>query len=128
MAHGYAESKKNYSLVLGALLILTIITVLAAGINFGAPSVNVVVALVIATIKATLVALFFMHLKDDHPVNAVIFCTGAAMLAILLIFCLIDVDTRTPVRPANLAPPAGATEPLPPAEQAPEGATASQTP
>ena len=114
MAHTYAEEKRTYTVVLGALLVLTVITVLAAGINFGAPSVNVVVALAIASIKGTLVALFFMHLKDDHPVNAIIFSTGLVMLAIFLIFCLIDFDTRTPVRPANLAPPAGATGPLEP--------------
>ena len=87
MAHTYTESKRTYSMVLGALLVLTVITVLAAGINFGAPSVNVVVALAIASVKGTLVVLFFMHLKDDHPVNAVIFSTGLAMLAIFLIFC-----------------------------------------
>ena len=121
MAHTYAESKRTYSMVLGTLLVLTVITVLAAGINFGAPSVNVMVALAIASVKGTLVALFFMHLKDDHPVNAIIFSTGLAMLAIFLIFCLIDVDTRTPVRPANLAPPAGATAPLEPDSPA-EGA------
>lgn len=118
MAHTYAESKRTYTKVLGALLVLTVITVLAAGINFGAPSVNVVVALAIASIKGSLVALFFMHLKDDHPVNAVIFSTGLAMLAIFLIFCLIDVDTRTPVRPANLAPPAGAVAGEEPAGEA----------
>ncbi len=125
MAHGYAESKRNYTLVLSALLALTVMTVLAAGINFGAPSVNVVVALVIASIKASLVALFFMHLKDEHPVNAIIFVTGLAMLAIFLIFLLIDVDTRTLVRPANLAPPAGAEAPLAPVENATESTEAS---
>ena len=112
MAHGYADAKKTYTGVLGALLVLTVITVLAAGINFGSASTNVVVALVIASVKATLVALFFMHLKDEHPVNAIIFVTGLIMLAIFLIFCLVDVETRDVVRPANLAPPAGATAPL----------------
>jgi len=117
MAHGYAESVKTYSMVLGALLALTAITVFAAGIDFGAPSVNVVVALGIASVKGSLVALFFMHLKDDSPVNAVIFVTALAMLAVFLILSLIDVETRVPVRPANLAPPAGAAV-MTPAEPA----------
>ena len=108
MAHGYAESVKTYSKVLAALLTLTVITVLAAGINFGTPSVNIVVALTIASLKGALVALFFMHLKDESPVNAIIFVTALVMLAIFLIFSLIDVGSRVQVRPANLAQPAGA--------------------
>ena len=50
-----------YVSTLVALLILTAITVGASYIDFG--SGNVVIALIIATIKATIVALFFMHLR-----------------------------------------------------------------
>ena len=94
-------------MVLVMLLVLTGITVAAAGVNFGTPSVNVVVALAIASVKASLVALYFMHLRHENPLNAIIFVTALAMLAILLIFSLIDVDTRAVVRPADLrSPPA----------------------
>ncbi len=48
-----------YAKTLVALLILTGITVAASYVNFGSSAINVVVALTIATIKATLVALFF---------------------------------------------------------------------
>ncbi len=99
--HSYTRAKKTYSIVLAALLALTGITVVAAGINFGAPSVNVVVALLIASVKGSLVALFFMHLRHDPPINAVIFLTGLFMLAVFLIFILIDVDTRVPIRPIS---------------------------
>ena len=105
--HSYARAKTVNTTVLGALLALTVITVAAAGINFGSPSTNTVVALVIASAKASLVALFFMHLKYDKPINAIIFLVGVIMLAIFLIFILLDVDTRHPHRPANLAPPRG---------------------
>ncbi len=68
-----AETVK-YTITLVALLILTAITVGASYINFG-PG-NVVIALTIATIKASIVALIFMHLLHDKPVNAVIARSG----------------------------------------------------
>ena len=90
---------KTYALVLAALLMLTAVTVAAAGVRFSSPAVNVVVALGIATLKASLVALFFMHLRHDRPMNALIFTVGLVMLATLMALTLIDVDTRLPVQP-----------------------------
>ncbi len=107
----HAISTKTYAAVLGALLTLTVITVLAAGVNFGTHSVNVVVALSIASIKGTLVALYFMHLRHDKPLYAIIFATGLLFLAVLLMLCFVDIDTRDDPRPANLRPPAGGAAP-----------------
>ena len=64
------DDPKIYVYVLLVLLVLTIITVGASYIDFGEG--NVAIALFIATIKATVVALFFMHLRHDRPVNAII--------------------------------------------------------
>ena len=47
-------------------MIGTILTVWASYINFGTASANIIVALVIATVKAALVAGFFMHLVDER--------------------------------------------------------------
>lgn len=88
---------RTYALVLGALLILTAVTVAVSGIHFGSPAVNVIVALGIASVKASLVALFFMHLLHDKPLNALIFVSGLVFLAVFLILTLIDVDFRLPV-------------------------------
>jgi cytochrome c oxidase subunit 4 len=96
---GHTTAPGAYRKILGTLLALTIVTVLAAGVNFGAG--NVVIALVIASIKASLVALFFMHLRHDKPMSAVIFVSGVAMLAVFLIICTIDTDARDRVRPSN---------------------------
>jgi cytochrome c oxidase subunit IV len=93
---------KLYTAVLGGLVTLTVLTVVAAGINFGSPSVNTVIALVIATAKASLVALFFMHLRWDKPMNALIFVSTLAFLGLLLIFTMIDFDTRNDIVPRNL--------------------------
>ncbi|HNY42391.1 MAG TPA: cytochrome C oxidase subunit IV family protein [Bryobacteraceae bacterium] len=93
---------KTYSAILAALLVLTIITVAVSRVDFG--SMNTVVALLIASIKGSLVALFFMHLRHDK-FNAVIFVLGLFFLAVFLIWTLFDISTRVTVLPANLKQP-----------------------
>ena len=113
-----------YLKTLVTLLVLTGITVGASYINFGSSAINVVVALTIATIKGTLVALFFMHLLHDKPVNALIASAGFLFLGLFLMFTLIDFDSRVDYQPRNLPtvmtpPPATtppATSPMPAAE------------
>ena len=63
MAHGTAISRRTYLAVFAALLVLTVVTVLVSYVDLGLW--NTVVALVIASVKASLVALFFMHLKGE---------------------------------------------------------------
>ena len=104
-AHDNPQTEtKKYVKVLITLLILTVITVTAAGINFGAGSVNIVIALTIATIKASLVALFFMHLLHDSKVNALILVAGFVFLGLFLAFSSIDVTSRVVIEPTNLKP------------------------
>lgn len=64
--HDVAKEVRKYLLVFGALMVGTILTVWASYIDFGGPRMNILVALVIATVKATLVAGFFMHLMDER--------------------------------------------------------------
>jgi cytochrome c oxidase subunit 4 len=68
------------------LLVMTIITVMAARVDFG--SLNLPIALAIATFKALLVALFFMHLRWDKPFHALVVVSGvfAAMLFVAIAF------------------------------------------
>lgn len=102
-AHSHPiTSPKVYAAVLAALLVLTVITVTAAGIDFG--PYNTVIALIIATIKASLVALFFMHLRYDK-FNAVVFLGGVLFLAVFLIFTLFDINSRQIILPSNLKEP-----------------------
>lgn len=93
---------KTYGLVLLALLVLTVITVQASYFDFGAW--NTVVALIIASAKGSLVALFFMQLRYDK-FNAIIFTGGLLFLAIFLIWTLFDIGTRQTVLPSNLKTP-----------------------
>lgn len=89
-------------MVLVGLLIMTVVTVGAAYIDFG--PWNTVVAIGIATVKASLVALFFMQLRYDR-FNSIIFVGGLLFLAIFLIWTLFDLSTRTEVLPGNLKEP-----------------------
>jgi cytochrome c oxidase subunit 4 len=123
----HAENPKSealkYVATLVGLLILTAITVGASYIDFG--SGNVVIALSIATVKAIIVGLIFMHLLHDKPVNAVIAVAGFVFLGIFLMFDFIDVDSRTSPQPTNLHAPPAVTAPA--TAGAPAAAGAAET-
>jgi cytochrome c oxidase subunit 4 len=84
--------------VFGALVFLTIVTVVlgimetSGVIHLGALSVPV--ALSIAGVKATLVAMFFMALKYDNKINALAFVLSIVFLAVFFIFTFLDVGYR----------------------------------
>ena len=82
----------------GALIFLTLLTVVlglwerSGTIHLGALSVPV--ALGIAGVKATLVAMFFMALKYDNKVNALAFSLSIVFLAVFFIFTFLDTGYR----------------------------------
>jgi caa(3)-type oxidase subunit IV len=76
----------------GALLFLTVVTVWVAHIDLG--PLNFVVAMLVATIKASLVALFFMNLFYDHKENGVIFGTSFLFLIIFIVLTGTDLFFR----------------------------------
>jgi len=89
--------------VLTALLFLTFLTVgasraevwIAETFNIPIPHLmNVIIALSIAVVKCTLVALFFMQLKYDNPLNALVFLFCLFALALFLFFSMTDLGTR----------------------------------
>jgi cytochrome c oxidase subunit 4 len=98
-----------YTANLFALMFLTVITVAAASFNFG--SANVVIALAIASVKAILVGLFFMHLIWDKPVNAIILIAAFLFLGIFLMFDFLDVTSRNAFLPRNMPNMENATPP-----------------
>jgi cytochrome c oxidase subunit IV len=115
--HAHAQHSSSptiYIVILGALLVLTGVTVGAAYVNFGSSSINLIIAILIATVKATLVAMFFMHLRHDPPINAIIFCSSLIFLGLFLLFPLIDIGSRDRVVPYGLRmhaqPPAAQTQ------------------
>ncbi len=78
--------------VLGALLLLTLVTIGVSYFDFGV--FNVPIALAIASTKATLVLLFFMHLKYEGKVIAISFISTVIFLAIMITFTFWDVAFR----------------------------------
>ncbi|HEY1463506.1 MAG TPA: cytochrome C oxidase subunit IV family protein [Terriglobales bacterium] len=92
MSDHVIPSKMYYGIWL-TLMVLTVVTAAVAFVDLGA--LNTVVALVIATFKAMLVVLFFMHVKytSEKMTKAVIF-SAIFWLLLLLILGLADFATR----------------------------------
>jgi cytochrome c oxidase subunit IV len=89
----HEHSIKFYVGILVALLALTAITVKSAFINLHA--FNPVVALVIASVKAILVVLFFMHVKGaSEKMTKVVIFFGVFFLLLLLTLTMADYGTR----------------------------------
>jgi|SRR5579871_1699262 len=85
-------TKKQYGVIFLILMILTLTTTWASYFDLG--KLNVVVALVIATIKASLVVLFFMHVFWSSKLNKLVVVSGVAWLALLLWLTLTDIFSR----------------------------------
>lgn len=92
--HSKSSPLPTYFAVFFALLVGTAVTVYAATLDLG--KYNAAVALTIASIKATLVALFFMHVKGaSEKLTGVVVVAGFFFLAILLSLSLADYMTRS---------------------------------
>ncbi len=65
-AHDVQKAVKKYLMIFGALIVGTIITVAVSFVHFGSAAGNIAVALFIASIKAFLVAGWFMHLISER--------------------------------------------------------------
>ncbi|HPK01405.1 MAG TPA: cytochrome C oxidase subunit IV family protein [Candidatus Sumerlaeota bacterium] len=90
--HVHVIPLKVYIGVWLALMFLTALTVAVSFVHIG--FLNVPIALSIAMIKATLVALIFMHLYYDEKFNLIVLLSGLVFVAIFFAFTLIDPLTR----------------------------------
>lgn len=89
----HISSVKLYVGIWLALMFFTILTVYAATVDLGA--FNPVVALGIATTKAVLVVLFFMHVKYAHEkLTKMVIVTALFFFLILLSLTMADYTTR----------------------------------
>jgi cytochrome c oxidase subunit 4 len=94
---GHVVPKKLYILVFAALIVFTALTTSVAFIDLG--KWNTVAALAIAVCKASLVALFFMHLRWSSGLMRIVLLAAFVWFAILVSLTLADEFTRqwTPV-------------------------------
>src|ERR1044071_9949450 len=89
---GHVSPKSTYYAIFAALMILTAITVGVAFIHLG--SLNFPVALGIAITKATLVILFFMHVKYSSRLTKMIVGMAFFFLTVLLMLTMTDYGSR----------------------------------
>ena len=96
-AHGHSEDGHDFahpapvSMLLAVFVALTILTVITvAQSNFDLGRFDVAVVMIIATIKASLVMAFFMHMAFDKPFNVIVFLSSFVFVALFVIFTLSD--------------------------------------
>jgi len=77
-----------------ALLIGTVLTVAVTYVDLGA--LNLWVALAVAVLKASIVALFFMHLWWDNPFNGIILISALLFLIVFIGVALMDTKEYQP--------------------------------
>lgn len=92
MSAGHQVPIRIYLAVFAALIAGTAITVWAGFQDFGA--LNTVIALAIAGIKATLVILYFMHVRYSKPLTWVFVGAGILWLGILITLTVSDYVSR----------------------------------
>jgi cytochrome c oxidase subunit 4 len=104
--HGFAHVMSLRMLVgvFLTLIALTALTVFVAQADLG--SWEIVITMLIATTKATLVAVYFMHLRYDSPFNAAILVFSLLFVALFIGFTLVDVERYQP----DLIPPVNTVE------------------
>jgi cytochrome c oxidase subunit 4 len=127
---GHISSWQTLVKVWVALMLLTLITVMAVLVNLG--TLNIWIAMAIAVAKATLVVLYFMHMIYNKPFLAYILTFSLAFVAFFLAMVVLDTksyspeverrilddNAQTPIKQLipTVAPTAPATTPPPPAK------------
>jgi len=91
-AHPHIAPKSMYYMVFLALVVGTILTYLAARVDMG--PLNNIVMLTIACAKATLVVLFFMHLRWSTRLTWLVAISGFFWLLIMFSITMSDYGTR----------------------------------
>ncbi|MEW5853010.1 MAG: cytochrome C oxidase subunit IV family protein [Myxococcota bacterium] len=110
-----------------ALLVFTAITVAVSYVDFGI--FNLVIALTVATMKAAMVSLIFMHLAFDKKFNGIIFVSSLVFLAIFIGFTMADTEGRGLAEGIEAKHPRDITNPFTGTEDEPlpGGATSAAT-
>ncbi len=90
--NGHVVSRRIYVGIFVTLMVLTGVTVWVAFHNLG--PLNAVVALTIASTKATLVILYFMHARYSSKLTWLVIVAGFFWLGILLVLTMTDYVTR----------------------------------
>ena len=90
--HAHISSTGFYVVIFLALISLTILTVGQSYVDLG--KLNLIVVILIATTKASLVVSFFMHLRYDNKFNALIFISCIFFIGIFFAYTMNDTGRR----------------------------------
>lgn len=101
-SHDHVMPMRIYLMVASALFVLTVVTVAVAQVDFG--PWNLVVAMLVATTKAVLVAMFFMHLFYDNKLFAAFFTGSFVILGIFIVITMFDTMERDRLYPEVAVP------------------------
>ena len=97
--HAHISAWQFYVKIFFGLVFLTLLTIGIAYIHLG--KLNLVVAILIATTKASLVVTFFMHLKYDSKFNALMFLSALLFIGVFFAYTMNDTDHRGQVDSAQ---------------------------
>ena len=87
-----SHSSATYWIIWAALLVLTAVTVWTGRMDL--PNFGLILALIIASTKAILVLLFFMHLWEQKGVNRITFIATMVFVVVLILGVFGDLTTR----------------------------------
>jgi cytochrome c oxidase subunit 4 len=91
--HAHIGTYRTYIAVFFGLLFFTALTVGVSYIHLG--RANLAVAVIIASIKAALVCVMFMHLKDDKRFNSLILVAAITFIGVFFALTVNDTSYRT---------------------------------
>ena len=89
---GHISPTRTYFVIFATLMVMTVVTVIVAFVDLGL--LNFPIALAIAIFKATLVVLFFMHVKYSSQLTKLIVATAFFFLIILFSLTMVDYLSR----------------------------------
>ena len=112
-APAFARTARAIGIAWFALVVLMLASLGSAWLKLGA--FNVVAGLVIAAIKAAIVAWLFMRLREAGPLIRLVAGVGLGVWLILVVLSGVDYETRSPTaaavqRPQQLLPPQAASQ------------------
>jgi cytochrome c oxidase subunit IV len=90
--HSHIAPLYFYVGIFAVLIFFTLLTVAVSYVHLG--PLNLAVAVLIASLKASLVVMFFMHLRYDNKFNAVMFCGGLMFIGIFFAYTMNDTEHR----------------------------------
>jgi cytochrome c oxidase subunit 4 len=98
----HAHGPGRYIVIWALLLVATLTTVITGRMDLG--GANLPLALIIASVKAGLVVMFFMHLWDSEGINRLVFGVSVLFVIVLLLGVFGDLYTRQSAALPNGAP------------------------